>query len=118
MKLLNEIKQILFESLDLYTAFILITVDKDVDRMDIFNALRAVPNVVIVKPKDSDFLNSKETDTTGYSYINLKFIAFGSPVDMLKKIRHIAIHGGKTIKKVNGLKGFKINLDKITKVDK
>ena len=118
MKFVQEIEQILQESIKLYTAFVLITVDKQVDRMDIFNKLRAVPNVVIVKPKDSDYLNSKETETTGYSYVNIKFIATGDPVEMIKRIKFVALHGGKTIDRVDGLKGFKINLDKIKKVDK
>lgn len=117
MNLIKEIKTILLESIDLYTAFILITVDKDVDRMDIFNSLRAVPNIVIVKPKDSDILNAKETDNTGYSYVNLKFIALGSPIQTLKKIRHIALSGDTNVNKVAGLKGFKINFNKIKKVE-
>lgn len=118
MNLINEITQILTEEIKLYTAFVLITVDKQVDRMDIFNKLRAIPNVVIIKPKDSDYLNSKETDNTGYSYVNIKYIALGDPIITLKDIKHIALHGGKTVDSVEGLKGIKLNFDKIKKVDK
>jgi hypothetical protein len=118
MNLIKEIKQILSESISLYNAFILISVDKNMDRMDIFNALRAVPNIVIVKPKDSDELNSRETEDIGYSYVNLKFIAIGDPMHVLHKIKHMALNGSKNMGKVEGLKSFTIQPNKIRKIDK
>lgn len=118
MKLIKEIKQILTESISLYNAFILISVDKNFDRMDVFNSLRAVPNIVIVKPKDSDLLNSRETDDTGYSFVNLKFIAIGDPISVLHKIKHMALNGSKTTRKVEGLKTFNIQSNKIKKIIK
>ena len=118
MNLLKEIKQILFESIGLYNAFILISVDKNYDRMDIFNALRAVPNIVIIKPKDSDVLNARETEDTGYSFINLKFIAIGNPIGVLHKIKHMALNGSNTMNRVEGLKTFNIQANKIKKIEK
>ena len=118
MNILKEIKQVLFESISLYNAFVLISVDKNYDRMDIFNSLRAVPNIVIIKPKDSDVLNARETEDTGYSFINLKFIAIGDPVGVLHKIKHMALNGSNTTKKVEGLKTFNIQSNKISKIEK
>jgi hypothetical protein len=118
MNLIKEIKQILSEEISLYNAFILISVDKNVDRMDIFNSLRAVPNIVIVKPKDSDELNKRETEDTGFSYVNLKFIAIGDPMTLLLKIKHMALNGSKNMRKVDGLKSFSIQSNKIQKIDK
>ena len=118
MNLLKEIKQVLTESISLYNAFILISVSKDYDRMDIFNSLRAVPNIVIIKPKDSDMLNARETEDTGYSFINLKFIAVGDPVSVLHKIKHMALNGSQNMPKVEGLKSFNIQSNKIVKIEK
>ena len=92
--------------------------DKNFDRMDIFNSLRAVPNIVIVKPKDSDLLNSRETDEIGYSFVNLKFIAIGDPITVLHKIKQMALNGSHTMKKVEGLKAFTIQPNKIKKIIK
>ena len=113
----NIISQVLLESLYLYQCFVLITVDKQTDRSDIFNALRAIPNVVIVKPKDSDFLNAKETEDTGYSYVNIKFISNRNAVSDFKKIRQYALMGGMGTSRVIGLKALKFNPSKIYKID-
>jgi hypothetical protein len=112
MKLTN----LLLESLNLHQVFALITVEKDIDRASIFNALRAIPNVVIVKPKDSEYLNSKETEDVGYSYVNIKYIADISPIADFSKIKRIALKGGNGVKKVDGLRNLVFKPSKIQKI--
>lgn len=112
MKIANLIK----ESLNLYQVKILIKVDKQVDRADIFNNLRGIPNVVIIKPKDSDYLNSKETDTIGFSFANVKFISNTNPQKDFKIIRNMALEGSSDFKKIVGLYRIDYNPNNITKI--
>lgn len=111
-----KISKLLKESLNLYQVKILIKVDKQVDRADIFNNLRGIPNVVIVKPKDSDYLNSKETDTIGYSFANVKFISNTSPQKDFKIIKNMALKGSSDFNRIVGLYRLDYNSNHIIKV--
>lgn len=105
-----KIYNILKESLgNIYQTRVLIKVTKELDRSVIFNSLRAIPNVVIVKPQDSDYLNSKETEDYGYSYIILKYKSDSNKyVKELQQIKHIGLYGATIYPKVEGLLGFKV----------
>lgn len=105
-----KIYNILKESIgNIYQAKVLVKVTKELDRSMIFNSLRAIPNVVIIKPQDSDYLNSKETEDYGYSYVILKYKANSdSYVTELKKIKQIGLYGATIYPKVEGLLGFKV----------
>jgi len=118
MTLIEKLKEekVLNESLNLYQAYVLISVNKDIDRADVFNAMRAIPNVVIVKPKDSDYLNSKETDSIGYSYVNIKFISNHNAILDFKEIKKIALAGNDEAYKVEGLISIKFKPSQITRV--
>ena len=105
-----SIYKILKESLgNLYQTKVLVKVTKDFDRSIIFNSIRAIPNVVIVKPQDSDYLNSKETADYGYSYVILKYKANSDDYNReLKKIKHITLFGDATYPKAEGVLAFKV----------
>lgn len=97
------------ENITQYQAKVLISVSKDFDRGDIFDNIRAIPNVIIVKPKDSDYLNSKETDEIGFSFLFIRFTGSSNAVNELKRIKKLALRGGFDFKPVEGLLSFKYN---------
>ena len=105
------------EELKQYQAKVLISVDREYDRGDIFDNIRAIPNVVIVKPKDSPLLNSKETDLIGYSFLFIRFTGSSNATQELKQIKKLALRGGVDFRPVQGLLAFKYNPANIKRVE-
>jgi hypothetical protein len=83
-----KISNILLEGLTLYLVDILIKTDKDVNKVEIYNQIRAIENVVVVTVEQNDFLDSKATDQFDYEMLHLKFLATEEPraaIDAIKK---------------------------------
>ena len=101
-------KTILNEDVNLYQGDIILKNNRDISQKDIFNQLRAVPNVIVVTPIVDEYLASQRDDTTEYALVKLKFITTGSPLDDLKSIKSKAMKGGEGYNRVEGLLSFVI----------
>jgi len=98
MKLTN----LLLEGLTLYLVDILIKTDKDVNKVEVYNQIRAIENVVVVTVEQNDFLQSKSTDQFDYEMLHLKFLASGEPKEAIDEIKKNALISGK----IPGLRQF------------
>lgn len=101
-------KTILNEEINLYQGDAILKNTIDTNQKDIFNQLRAVPNVIVVTPVVDDYLASQRDDKIEYALVKIKFISTGSPIDDLKAIKSRAMKGGEGYKKVEGLLSFVI----------
>lgn len=98
MKLTN----LLLEGLTLYLVDILIKTDKNVNKVEVYNQIRAIENVVVVTIEQNDFLQSKSTDQFDYEMLHLKFLASGEPKEVIDDIKKNALISGK----IPGLRQF------------
>ena len=104
------------EELIVYKIGVIIKFDKKIDRFQIYNKLRAIQDVIIVTPKDIQKLNKRQTETTEFGYVTIKFLSSTTPVDSIKQIEIAAIRGHETSKKINGLIAMYYNPNKIEKL--
>lgn len=104
------------EELSVYRIGVVVKFDRKFDRFQIYNKLRAIQDVIIVTPKDVQKLDRKQTETTEYGYITIKFLSSTTPVDSIKQIEIAAIRGHETAKKINGLIAMYYNPNKIEKL--
>jgi hypothetical protein len=103
-----SLKTILNEQLNLYQGDVIIKNTTATNQKDIFNQIRAVPNVVTVTPVVDDYLLSQRTDEIEYALIKIKFISSGNPMEDLQQIKSRSMSGGEGYKKVDGLLAFVI----------
>ena len=99
-------KTILNEEVNLYQGDVIIKNKLETNQKDIFNQLRAVPNVIVVTPVVDTYLNSQRDDVIEYALIKIKFISTGEPLNDLKAIKSRAMKGGEGYKRVDGLLSF------------
>ena len=84
MKLAN----LILEGATLYLVDILIKTKSDANKVEIYNQIRALKDVVVVTVEQNDFLQSKSTDDFDYEMLHLKFLATEEPrtaIDNIKK---------------------------------
>ena len=101
-------KTILNEEVNLYQGDAILKNTVDTNQKDIFNQLRAVPNVIVVTPVVDDYLASQRDDKIEYALVKIKFISTGDPMEDLQAIKSRAMKGGEGYKKVEGLLSFVI----------
>lgn len=101
-------KTILNEEVNLYQGDAILKNTIDTNQKDIFNQLRAVPNVIVVTPVVDDYLASQRDDKIEYALVKIKFISTGNPMEDLQAIKSRAMKGGDGYKRVEGLLSFVI----------
>jgi hypothetical protein len=101
-------KTILNEEVNLYQGDAILKNTIETNQKDIFNQLRAVPNVIVVTPVVDDYLASQRDDKIEYALVKIKFISTGNPMEDLQAIKSRAMKGGEGYKRVEGLLSFVI----------
>ena len=97
-----KLSTLLLEGLTLYLVDILIKTDKDINKVEVYNQIRAIENVVVVTVEQNDFLQSKSTDQFDYEMLHLKFLASKEPREAIDEIKKSAMVSGK----IPGLRQF------------
>jgi hypothetical protein len=110
MGLLGKI--LLNEGITIFKCDILVKTAADQNKVEIYNEIRALENVVVVTIEQSDFLNRKATEQYEYSLLKLKYIGRGDAKSSIKEIGINAV----TKNRVPGLLQFIPRYDTITKV--
>ena len=105
MKLTN----LLLEGLTLYLVDILIKTDTKINKVEVYNQIRAIENVVVVTVEQNDFLISKSTDQFDYEMLHLKFLSGGEPRETIDNIKKQAMISGR----IPGLRQFIIRYQTI-----
>lgn len=88
-----QLKQILKESLTLYEIEVLIRTsrDKDINKIEIYNRLRALQGVVVVNIEQNNFLQTKTNERSEYSLVHVKYIVGRDPVEAINIIKQDAL---------------------------
>ena len=110
MGLLGKI--LLNEGITIFKCDILVKTAADQNKVEIYNEIRALENVVVVTIEQSDFLNRKATDQHEYYLLKLKYIG---RIDAKSSIKEICIDAV-TKNRVPGLLQFIPRYDTIVKV--
>ena len=82
---------ILLESTNLFKMDVLIKTTKEVNKVDIYNQIRAIEGVVVMTVEQSEFLDSKATDIFEYSLLHIKFLVSSDPRTEINKIKEQAL---------------------------
>jgi hypothetical protein len=119
MKYTKIIKE---EELPFYECFLIVKIKKEKTSLsEAYDEIRAIPYIVTVQPKHSDFIESKSNDIYEYAQLQVKFLSSkGSPIDSLNEIKTIALKGmGNNLKyKVTGLVGLLLRPDSLKLIEK
>jgi hypothetical protein len=74
--------------LTIYKIEVLIKTSKDQNKVHIYNQIRGLENVVVVTIEQSEFLQSKSTDTFEYALLHMKYLVTDTPqndINLIKK---------------------------------
>ena len=72
---MTKLSNLLLEGANLYKVDILIKTAADANKVEIYNQIRAIKNVVVVTVEQNDFLQSKSTSSPKESIEEIKKIA-------------------------------------------
>jgi hypothetical protein len=110
-----KLKQILLENLYFWRVDILVKTDTTKNKVEIFNEIRALPGIVVLTVRQSDFLDSKSTKDYEYSLVSIKFLSSTNPKKEIDRIKQDAKSGNK---KIDGLIQIVPKLDSLTQLGK
>ena len=106
-------KYLLSETLfDIYSIDVLIKTSKDENKVAIYNHIRALKGVVVVKVEQNAYLDNQGTEFHEYSLLHLKYTVSSTPEEDIKKIKTDAV----VTHKIDGLLQFIPRFQTIKKV--
>jgi len=82
-----KLQNILLEAVALDKIDVLIKTSTGVNKVEIYNQIRALESVVVVTIEQSEFLDSKATDRFEYSLLHIKYIVTSDPKTAIDKIK-------------------------------
>jgi hypothetical protein len=97
-----KLQNILLESISLDKIDILIKTTNDINKVEIYNQIRALSGVVVVTIEQNQFLDSKATDRFEYSLLHMKYLVTSDPKTDIDKIKKEAM----ITKRIPGLLQF------------
>jgi hypothetical protein len=86
-----KLSNILLEGITLFVVDVLIKTAKDSNKVEIYNQIRAIKDVVVLTVEQNDFLMSKSTDKFDYELLHIKFLAASEPKAVIDEIKKAAI---------------------------
>jgi hypothetical protein len=86
-----KLQDILLEAVALDRIDVLIKTSKDINKVEVYNRLRAVEGVVVITVEQNEFLDSKATDRFEYSLLHMKYIVTSDPKTDIDKIKKDAM---------------------------
>ena len=97
-----KLENILLEAISLDKIDVLIKTATDVNKVEVYNQLRAVEGVVVITVEQNEFLDSKATDKFEYSLLHMKYIVTSDSKTDIDKIKKNAM----ITKRIPGLLQF------------
>ena len=99
---MTESRSILLEAISLDRIDVLIKTSTDINKVDIYNQLRAIDGIVVITVEQNQFLDSKATDLFEYSLLHVKYLVTADPKTDIDRIKKIAM----VTKRIPGLLQF------------
>ena len=97
-----KLENILLETISLDKIDVLIKTATDINKVEVYNQLRAVEGVVVITVEQNEFLDSKATDKFEYSLLHMKYIVTSDSKTDIDKIKKNAM----ITKRIPGLLQF------------
>jgi hypothetical protein len=88
---------------------VIIKMKNDFNFTEIYNQIRGIRDVIVVKVIDNEQLNSASNDLYNYSLLEMKYISEGNAVETAKNIKSEAL-------KIPGLVKFEVRTRTILKI--
>ena len=86
-----KLENILLEAVSLDKIDVLIKTSTDINKVEVYNQLRAVDGVVVITVEQNEFLDSKATDKFEYSLLHMKYLVSADPKTDIDRIKKIAM---------------------------
>jgi hypothetical protein len=86
-----KLTNLLLEALSIYEIEVMIKVERQSNKVDIYNEIRAIEGVVVVKVEQNNYLNTLITNQTEYSLLHMKYLVYNDPIDSIKEIKKRAM---------------------------
>jgi hypothetical protein len=86
-----KLTNILLETVSLDKIDVLIKTDTGINKVEVYNQIRALTGVVVVTVEQSEFLDSKATDKFEYSLLHVKYLVTSDPKTDIDKIKTDAL---------------------------
>ena len=86
-----KLQDILLEAVALDKIDVLIKTDTGINKVEVYNQIRALTGVVVVTVEQSEFLDSKATDRFEYSLLHMKYIVTADSKTDIDKIKKDAL---------------------------
>jgi hypothetical protein len=102
----------LLEAINLAKIDVLIKTTANINKVEVYNQIRALTGVVVVTIEQSEFLDSKATDKFEYSLLHMKYIVNTEPKKDIFRIKTDAL----ITHKVTGLLQFIPRLNTSNKI--
>jgi hypothetical protein len=82
-----KLTNILLETVSLDKIDVLIKTDTGINKVEVYNQIRALTGVVVVTVEQSEFLDSKATDRFEYSLLHMKYLVISDPKKDIDRIK-------------------------------
>ena len=92
-----------------YFVQIVIKMKDEFNFTEIYNQIRGIKDVIVVKVVDTDKLEAASVGDYKYSLLETKFLAEGSAIDTIKRVKHEAL-------KIPGLVKFLVRTQTMLKI--
>ena len=97
-----KLQNILLEGVSLDKIDVLIKTSTDINKVEVYNQLRAIEGIVVITVEQNQFLDSKATDLFEYSLLHIKYLVTADPKTDIDRIKKIAM----VTKRIPGLLQF------------
>jgi hypothetical protein len=88
---------------------VIIKMKNDFNFTEIYNQIRGIRDVIVVKVIDNEQLNAASNDLYNYSLLEMKYISEGNAIESIKNIKSEAL-------KIPGLVKFEVRTKTILKI--
>ena len=107
---MTSLQTILSEAtFETYFVQIVIKMKSDFNFTEIYNQIRGIKDVIVVKVVDTEKLDAASTDNYKYNLLEIKFISEGNALGTAKMIKHEAL-------KIPGLVKFYVRTKTLLKI--
>jgi len=86
-----KLTDILTEAVALDKIDVLIKTSTDTNKVEIYNQIRGLTNVVVVTVEQNEFLDSKATDKFEFSLLHMKYLVTSDPKTAIDEIKKDAL---------------------------
>jgi hypothetical protein len=97
-----KLTKLLLEATNLFKMDVLIKTASNINKVEVYNQIRAIEGVVVMTIEQSEFLDSKATEKFEYSLLHIKYLVISDPKKDIDKIKIEAL----VTKRIPGLLQF------------